>query len=572
MRDENGNEGTGIYYTYNELNQLTARGQSSPGDPSLVTNIKGDVSDVDHLGAAAQVDSVAVNGVAAQVYPNVGRFRAEGVTLQPGPNIITATARDLAGNTATATITTTLLSGEPITYEYDRNGCLTKKTVPEVGETIYEYDFENRLTKVTLPGGATNEFAYDGDKRRISKTNAAGEVTKFLYDGINILEDYAAGGAVLAYYVQGIGIDKLIKRVTDAGSEYYHSDALGSVRALTDKDGNQVGTYAYDAWGKITGSTGQSSNEYKFTSRRWEEEIGLQYNRARFYDPETGRFTTPDPLTGGPDDPTISYFSGIYSIFHRFIKEHVDALQPDKHNRYVYCYNNPVNLIDPLGLEAGEVISDNTEAAAAEEKEGEILVEFRNSNTSSREQEIIIEKMNAVWEEISKEVSSGKIDRLSLDRHDMRAVYTTVEEYEEETGEELKDRRGEITMGKYKRSTETAYVFSDRVEKDLEAQGIPREDTDTRTNFIANLLNSEIAKGFAHGETTHGGYLTSREINPKYYNDIMELTDYDIDKIVKNHGERDWGRPSYIVGIKELDEYPTFTELIESLEEERKSK
>ncbi len=177
------------------------------------------------------------------------------------------------------------------------------------------------MTKVTLPGGATNEFAYDGDKRRISKKNTAGEVTKFLYDGINILEDYADGGAVHAYYVQGIGIDKLIKRVTPAGCEYYHSDALGSVRVLTDEAGNQVGSYQYDAWGKITGSTGQSSNEYKFTSRRWEEEIGLQYNRARFYDPETGRFTTPDPLTGGPDDPRIAYMNNSYSFFPEKIEE-----------------------------------------------------------------------------------------------------------------------------------------------------------------------------------------------------------------------------------------------------------
>ena len=69
----------------------------------------------------------------------------------------------------------------------------------------------------------------------------------------------------------------------------------------------------------------------------------------------------------GPDDPTISYFSGVYSIFHRFIKEHVDALQPDKHNRYVYCYNNPVNLIDPLGLDP-----DNNQAEGAKVEEEEV--------------------------------------------------------------------------------------------------------------------------------------------------------------------------------------------------------
>ncbi len=119
---------------------------------------------------------------------------------------------------------------------------------------------------------------------------------------------------------------------------------------MTDEGAGQVGTYAYDAWGNVTASSGAEGNEYKFTSRRWDSAVGLQYNRARFYDPAIGRFISPDPLTGGPDDPTISYFGGLYSAFHRFLKEYVDALQPDKLNRYVYCYNNPVNLIDPLGL------------------------------------------------------------------------------------------------------------------------------------------------------------------------------------------------------------------------------
>ena len=143
---------------------------------------------------------------------------------------------------------------------------------------------------------------------------------------------------------------------------YYHSDALGSVRSLTDEAGEEIKTYTYDAWGKMTSETGTSSasgNEYKFTSRRWEDEIGLQYNRARFYDPELGRFITRDPLTGGPDDPTISYFSGVYSQIHRFIKEYVDALQPDKLNRYVYAYNNPINFIDPLGLDVTNLTGED---------------------------------------------------------------------------------------------------------------------------------------------------------------------------------------------------------------------
>jgi RHS repeat-associated protein len=181
------------------------------------------------------------------------------------------------------------------------------KWVGEQSETTaYEYDYENRMTKVTLPNATTNEFVYDGDKRRVSSKNAAGTMIKFLYDGLNNLKDYAADGegeTVLASYTQGIGIDKLISRTDASGIRYYHGDALGSTRLMTDGDEDTVATYVYDAWGKVTDHTGESTNKFKFTAREFEDEIGLQYNCARFYDPETGRFITQDPLTKGPDDP-----------------------------------------------------------------------------------------------------------------------------------------------------------------------------------------------------------------------------------------------------------------------------
>jgi RHS repeat-associated protein len=196
---------------------------------------------------------------------------------------------------------------------------------------------------------------YDGDKRRVSSKNAAGAVTKFLYDGLNNLKDYAADGeTVLASYTQGIGIDKLISRTDAQGARYFHADALGSTRLMTDGDEDTVATYVYDAWGKLTSPPNQNDgNKFKFTAREFEDEIGLQYNRARFYDPGIGRFITQDPLTKGPDDPTICYKNNIYSTVERAVKEYVNAFEPHRTlNRYVYCCNNPINFIDPLGLEA----------------------------------------------------------------------------------------------------------------------------------------------------------------------------------------------------------------------------
>ena len=227
------------------------------------------------------------------------------------------------------------------------------KTIGEQSETTeYEYDYENRMTKATLPNATTNEFVYDGDKRRVSSKNTAGAVTKFLYDGLNNLKDYASDGStVLASYTQGIGIDKLISRTDTQGTRYYHGDALGSTRLMTKPDQTEAATYVYDAWGKVTGHTGETTNKFKFTAREFEDEIGLQYNRARFYDPETGRFITQDPLTKGPDDPTVSYQDNLYSFFKRSIKEMLEALDPYQTHRYAYCLNNPINHIDPLGLE-----------------------------------------------------------------------------------------------------------------------------------------------------------------------------------------------------------------------------
>ena len=363
---------------YNDANELTFLSQDYVSSTITVT---GSVSDLDEYGSPGQLDSVTVNGVPAEVSFNT--FTAYEVPIELGENMLTAVAVDLGGKVSQDTVTVQVTKEEEnyISFDYDGNGNLIQKD--DHGQnTTYEYDFENRLTKVTLPGGASFvEFTYDGDKRRLSKKAVDGTVTRFLYDGLNILQDLDGSGNIKTAYLQGIGIDKLIAvsewevQTAPPTVNYYHSDAIGSVRSLTDEDGSEVKTYAYDAWGKITAQTGSSSNEYKFTSRRWEEEIGLQYNRARFYDPELGRFITRDPLTGGPDDPTISYFSGVYSAFHRFIKEHIDALQSNKLNRYVYCYNNPINLIDPLGLSADE------DATA------EVKVEADQAETGQKEEE-----------------------------------------------------------------------------------------------------------------------------------------------------------------------------------------
>lgn len=67
----------------------------------------------------------------------------------------------------------------------------------------------------------------------------------------------------------------------------------------------------------------------------------------------------------------MTYYSGVYSAIHRYLKDYIDALEPHKTNRYTYCYNNPVNKIDPLGLDADEEKASGVKAAANAEQAGD---------------------------------------------------------------------------------------------------------------------------------------------------------------------------------------------------------
>jgi RHS repeat-associated protein len=115
-------------------------------------------------------------------------------------------------------------------------------------------------------------------------------------------------------------------RITASGTvAWYLTDRLGSVRVLTDSTGAVIDLINYDGFGNIISeSNAANSDRYLFTGREFDRVTGLQYNRARYYDPTTGRWTTEDP-TG---------FAG------------GDA------NLYRYAGNDPTNQTDPYGLDS----------------------------------------------------------------------------------------------------------------------------------------------------------------------------------------------------------------------------
>jgi RHS repeat-associated protein len=189
------------------------------------------------------------------------------------------------------------------------------------GTTTYPWDFENRLTSVALPGsGGTVSFKYDPFGRRIYKSSTSA-TSVFAYDGDNLIEETNATGAVVARYEQGLNIDEPLAMLRSSATSYYQADGLGSITSLSNSSGTNVATYAFDSFGNLTASTGSLTNPFRYTARESDTETGLYYYRARYYDQNSGRFLNEDPIT---------FKGGI--------------------NFYRYASNNPVNRIDPFGL------------------------------------------------------------------------------------------------------------------------------------------------------------------------------------------------------------------------------
>jgi RHS repeat-associated protein len=181
---------------------------------------------------------------------------------------------------------------------------------------------------------AVASYSYDYLGRRISKTvyGSPDVTTKYCYDGGQVIAEYDGSDNLLRKFIYGPGIDEPICMIDVAGSNavyYYHFDGLGSVAALSDVNNVVVESYSYDVFGaptiydanetEISKST--IGNPYMFTARRADDETALYYYRARYYAFDVGRFLQTDP---------VGYLEGM--------------------NLYTYCGNNPLNLIDPMGL------------------------------------------------------------------------------------------------------------------------------------------------------------------------------------------------------------------------------
>jgi len=227
-----------------------------------------------------------------------------------------------------------LLTYQDKRYRYDGFGRLIEKRKGSHVVQRLSYDAEHRVKEIRTQDGHREtvlRMTYDPLGRRIAKSEhdangfPLGE-TRFDWDGLRLLQEHRHGQSSLYLYTSEGSYDPLA-RVDGTGPEarirYYHNDLNGLPEQLTEADGHTVWQATYRVWGNTVEEVREpyyiEEQNLRFQGQYLDRETGLHYNTFRFYDPDVGRFVSPDP---------IGLFGGS--------------------NLYQYSVN-PVSWLDPLG-------------------------------------------------------------------------------------------------------------------------------------------------------------------------------------------------------------------------------
>ena len=224
------------------------------------------------------------------------------------------------------------------TYTYTANGELTSKTESGLS-TTYDYDILGNLMQVVLPGGLTIDYVVDGRNRRIGK-QVDGVLTQgFLYqDPLNPIAELDGLGNVVSRFVYGTKPNVPDYFIKNTVTYRIVSDHLGSPRFVVNANtGEVVQQMDYDEWGRVINDTNPGFQPFGFAGGLYDPHTGLVRFGARDYDPQTGRWTSKDPIR----------FDG------------GDA------NLYGYVLGDSINFLDLFGL-FGDSVTRNLMAKAAQ--------------------------------------------------------------------------------------------------------------------------------------------------------------------------------------------------------------
>ena len=208
------------------------------------------------------------------------------------------------------------------TYSYDANGSLTAK-----GTQAIKYDPEQRPILVQ-DGSSIHRAAYDGDGVRRKRDDDNGTVHYLGGYERKLAADSNSSDTVTKYYSASLGaLSRSVAFRRGGTLHWVGSDHLGGTIRVLDGSFTALDGMRYKPYGEDRDTGSSLNTDRKFTGQTEDETAGLYWYASRAYDPDIGRFCSPDPIVPAPGNPQSL-------------------------NRYSYVYNNPLGYVDPSGNSA----------------------------------------------------------------------------------------------------------------------------------------------------------------------------------------------------------------------------
>jgi RHS repeat-associated protein len=282
--------GSSVSFTYDSANRRASTTLPNGIGAKYVYDNNSRVAEIDYLSGANVLGNITyAYDVLGQRTEIGGSFARTGM-----PDAVSSATYDDANQ---------LTNWNGLTIKYDADGNILSD-----GANVFDWNARGQLI------GVNKVFAqYDAFGRRTKNFRG----TAFIYDGVNAVQELV-NGTPAANRLTG-GMDEFFSRSDASGTFVPIVDALGSVLALTDGNGILATQYIFDPFGGTSSTGVASTNPFQFTGRE-NDDVGLYYARARYYNPRLARFMSEDPV-GRSASP----------------------------NLYSYAANSPANFTDPTG-------------------------------------------------------------------------------------------------------------------------------------------------------------------------------------------------------------------------------
>ena len=321
--------GTRTSYTYDAAGNLTNL-HNLKSDNSVISSFDYRYNDISDRVAVGEAGGDRVTWT----YDNASQLTSEhrsGVNTYRNTFVYDAVGNRLVLNEDGTRTTTSYDAASQIdvseaaagrtTYTFDADGNQQIVEQPSSDRTTNVWDYENRLTNTVLPNAARCTLSYQPDNLRVTSDDGTSSKT-WLWENQNYLSQTAGGVLVFTNTPERYG--ELVSQHDGTDTSWYHFNARGDTRELSDISEVVTDTKLYDAWGNVLNSTGNSEMPFQFVGLLgyFTDRTGdLRYVRERWYLASDSRWMSEDVFRTSEDGP----------------------------NLYTYGRNNPIRRLDPSG-------------------------------------------------------------------------------------------------------------------------------------------------------------------------------------------------------------------------------